>query len=192
MKQMLYKSVKVKKGFSLLELLLVMGTVAAIIIAAFIIYPKVMAHVRVNNELKNITTIMTGVKELYQGKADYEGFTLQTLIKAKIPPSNMLIAGNNNALKNSWMGYVSMSVSGVGIANGKTLWNAVVLSTGSVPTEDCIRLANEIYTTYNTGLSYLVVNSTYLYSTGVKYSFDSTVAACAKTSPASVQMGLKI
>lgn len=189
---MLYKNAKFGKGFSLLELLLVMGTVAAIIIAAFIIYPKVMSHVRVNNELKNITTIMTSVKELYQGKADYEGFSLKTLINAKMIPQNMLTPGNTVTLKNSWMGYITMGVSGVGVAGGRTLWNAVTLLTSSVPNEDCIRLANEIYTTYNTGLSYLLVNSTYLYSAGVKYSFDSTVAACAKANPSTIQMGLKI
>ena len=45
---MLYLKNKMKKqGFSLLELLLVMGIVAALIIAAFIIYPKVMTQVRV-------------------------------------------------------------------------------------------------------------------------------------------------
>lgn len=38
---------RTQKGFSLLELLLVMGIVAALIVSAFIIYPKVMSHVRV-------------------------------------------------------------------------------------------------------------------------------------------------
>lgn len=38
------KNKKREKGFSLLELLLVMGVIAAMIIAAFIIHPKVMTH----------------------------------------------------------------------------------------------------------------------------------------------------
>ena len=34
---------KSKKGFSLLELLLVLGIIAALVVAAFIVYPKVQA-----------------------------------------------------------------------------------------------------------------------------------------------------
>ena len=37
---------KSKKGFSLLELLLVLGIIAALVVAAFIVYPKVQASQR--------------------------------------------------------------------------------------------------------------------------------------------------
>ncbi len=39
---------KSKKGFSLLELLLVLGIIAALVVAAFIVYPKVQASQRVD------------------------------------------------------------------------------------------------------------------------------------------------
>lgn len=39
----LLKGSKSKKGFSLLELLLVLGVIAALIVAAFMIFPKVQA-----------------------------------------------------------------------------------------------------------------------------------------------------
>lgn len=44
-----------KKGFSLLELLLVLGIIAALIVAAFIVYPKVQDSNRATTEAKNIS-----------------------------------------------------------------------------------------------------------------------------------------
>lgn len=112
---------RTQKGFSLLELLLVMGIVAALIVSAFIIYPKVMSHVRVNNELKNISTILTGIRTLYQGKSDFESFGTPILVQSKIAPDNMLQAGNTVMLRNSWEGYFSMGAGGRGVAGGGTI-----------------------------------------------------------------------
>lgn len=53
---------KSKKGFSLLELLLVLGIIAALVVAAFIVYPKVQASQRAQAESNNIATIQAGVK----------------------------------------------------------------------------------------------------------------------------------
>ncbi|HCJ8469485.1 TPA: prepilin-type N-terminal cleavage/methylation domain-containing protein [Escherichia coli] len=47
------------KGFSLLEILLVLAIAAALVIGAFIIYPKIQASVRVDAETKNLATITT-------------------------------------------------------------------------------------------------------------------------------------
>ncbi|EGD5057419.1 prepilin-type N-terminal cleavage/methylation domain-containing protein, partial [Escherichia coli] len=46
----LIKKIKSKKGFSLLELLLVLGIIAALVVAAFIVYPKVQASQRAQAE----------------------------------------------------------------------------------------------------------------------------------------------
>ena len=45
----LIKNIKSKKGFSLLELLLVLGIIAALVVAAFIVYPKVQASQRAHS-----------------------------------------------------------------------------------------------------------------------------------------------
>jgi prepilin-type N-terminal cleavage/methylation domain-containing protein len=58
----LIKNIKSKKGFSLLELLLVLGIIAALVVAAFIVYPKVQASQRAQAESNNIATIQAGVK----------------------------------------------------------------------------------------------------------------------------------
>jgi prepilin-type N-terminal cleavage/methylation domain-containing protein len=61
-KTVLIKNIKSKKGFSLLELLLVLGIIAALVVAAFIVYPKVQASQRSQAESNNIATIQAGVK----------------------------------------------------------------------------------------------------------------------------------
>lgn len=189
---MLYLKNKMKKqGFSLLELLLVMGIVAALIIAAFIIYPKVMTQVRVTNELRNIATIMTGIKQLYQGKSDFEGFGTAVLIKSKIAPDNMLQPGNNVMLRNSWEGYFSMGNSGYGVAGGGTIWNAFTIKTAGIPSADCLRLVNELYNLYNKDLTYLSVNSTFIYANGVAYDMDKAAQACSKSESATVDLAIK-
>lgn len=99
-----------KKGFSLLELLLVLGIIAALIVAAFIVYPKVQDANRAAAEAKNISALMAGVKSLYSGQANYKGLDDQVAYKAKIYPDNMVI-GNGTNFVNSYSGTVSVEAS---------------------------------------------------------------------------------
>ena len=85
----LLKNRKSKKGFSLLELLLVMGIIAALIVAAFIVYPKVQASQRSQAESNNIATIQAGVKSLYSSTSNYTGLTTSVAIQSKIFPDNI-------------------------------------------------------------------------------------------------------
>ena len=75
-KTVLIKNKKSKKGFSLLELLLVLGIIAALVVAAFIVYPKVQASQRAQAESNNIATIQAGVKALYTSASSYDKLIL--------------------------------------------------------------------------------------------------------------------
>lgn len=59
---------KSQKGFSLLELLLVLGIVAALIVASFIGYPKVRDARYVDVEAKHIGQIYASVRNVYAGQ----------------------------------------------------------------------------------------------------------------------------
>lgn len=179
---------KREKGFSLLELLLVMGVIAAIIIAAFVIYPKVMSHTRVNNELRNISTVLNGIKALYSGSPDLTGFSNSVASKAKILPDNMLVKGNANTFKNSWQGPFYMGLSSNIKANGNTVWNAVSISTGGLPSSDCLRLSNELYRAYSKDLDFMTVNGQSAYSGSVAYDLENTAQLCARKESADVVM----
>ncbi len=92
----LVKYRKSQKGFSLLELLLVLGIVAALIIASFIGYPKVRGARYVDIEAKHIGQIYASVRNVYAGQPDYSGLaTTAVAIPAQFFPDDMLSKKNH-------------------------------------------------------------------------------------------------
>lgn len=96
------------KGYSLLELLLVLGIIAALVVAAFIIYPKIQASQRATNEISNISAIDAGIKSLYSSTADYSNINNTVLMNSKIFPQNMI---NSSNVRNSFKGNVVIKAS---------------------------------------------------------------------------------
>ncbi|MFN0462872.1 type 4 pilus major pilin, partial [Salmonella enterica subsp. enterica serovar Infantis] len=97
----------------LLELLLVLGIIAALVVEAFIVYPKVQASQRAQAESNNIATIQAGVKALYTSASSFTGLTNTVAVQAKIFPDNML-SGTGNAAKpiNAFKGNVTLAAAG--------------------------------------------------------------------------------
>ena len=118
---------KSKKGFSLLELLLVLGIIAALVVAAFIVYPKVQASQRAQAESNNIATIQAGVKALYTSASSFTGLTNTVAVQAKIFPDNML-SGSGTAAKpiNAFKGNVTL---------------AATATYDNVPAAECVKIA---------------------------------------------------
>ena len=110
-----------EKGFSLLELLLVLGVIAALIVGAFIVYPKVRNSQAIDAEAKNIATIRSGILALYASQATISGGLNNSIaIQAQIFPDNMLIKNGNTVSKvvNSFGGDVILVT---GLWYGKTV-----------------------------------------------------------------------
>ncbi|HFO2063298.1 TPA: type 4 pilus major pilin, partial [Klebsiella pneumoniae] len=92
-------SKKRKKGFSLLELLLVFGVIAAIIVAVFMVYPKVSSGQKIDSDIKILGTLNAGIKNLYAGQADFTGLSVDAVIKSKIVPEDIV---DDNLIWDSW------------------------------------------------------------------------------------------
>ncbi|MEC5343190.1 type 4 pilus major pilin [Brenneria populi] len=139
----LLKKRKSKKGFSLLELLLVLGIIAALVVAAFIVYPKVQSSQRATAESNNIATIQAGVKALYTAASSYSGLNETVAVQAKIFPDNML-SGSGSAAKpvNAFKGNVLLGTSTdspSGVAN-----SAFTITYVDVPALECTKIVSGV------------------------------------------------
>lgn len=166
---------KKRKGFSLLELLLVMGIIAALIVAAFIVYPKVRNAQAIDAEAKNIATIRSGILALYASQATVSGNLSNSIaIQAKIFPDNMLVKNPSpgNDIVNSFGGRVTLVTSAW---YGKTL---VTMQYNNVPTELCTKLITAVGSNMFliTAGGYWALNE----SVGVPYSVANVSKACGQ------------
>lgn len=141
-----------QSGFTLLELLMVLGIIAVLAIAAFVIYPKVQASNEANTESSNITAIAAGVKSLFASTGDYSSLTADgtaTLISAKILPDNMVDSDGKGAHSSfdTANGSVVVGTDSYGSADGSQAAGANGLFDiiyQNVPTAVCNKLATGV------------------------------------------------
>lgn len=62
-----------QRGFSLVELLLVLGVLALLLVAAFVVYPQVRDRNQANQEVSNLKAIQANVRGLFWSKGRYNG-----------------------------------------------------------------------------------------------------------------------
>ncbi|HAT7491864.1 TPA: prepilin-type N-terminal cleavage/methylation domain-containing protein [Raoultella ornithinolytica] len=138
-KTVLIKNEKSKKGFSLLELLLVLGIIAALVVAAFIVYPKVQASQRAQAESNNIATIQAGVKALFTSASSFTGLTNSVAVQAKIFPDNML-SGSGSAAKpiNAFKGNVTLAAANTGPSAATA--SSFTITYENVPASECTKI----------------------------------------------------
>ncbi len=164
---------KSKKGFSLLELLLVLGIIAALVVAAFIVYPKVQASQRAQTESNNIATIQAGVKALYTSASSFTGLTNTVAVQAKIFPDNMLSGVGNAAVPvNAFKGNITVLAANTGpsLATGSSF----TISYANVPAAECTKII-----TATAGNFYIAtVNAKVVKPAGGTLDVAATTAAC--------------
>ncbi|HAT7491862.1 TPA: prepilin-type N-terminal cleavage/methylation domain-containing protein [Raoultella ornithinolytica] len=138
-KTVLIKRKKSKKGFSLLELLLVLGIIAALVVAAFIVYPKVQASQRAQAESNNIATIQAGVKALFTSASSFTGLTNSVAVQAKIFPDNMLSGSGSSAKPiNAFKGDVTLEAAATGPSG--TGGSSFTITYNNVPASECTKI----------------------------------------------------
>ena len=77
------------QGFSLIELLLVLGVLAILLVAAFVVYPQVRARNQVNNEVQNLAAMKAGFLSLYANGGDWTTLSRGVANQARIFPVTM-------------------------------------------------------------------------------------------------------
>ena len=161
------KKFKRKRGFSLLEILLVLGIISGAIILALIIYPKITGANNVKTEVSNAGLIKSGVQSLYASSSNPPSNPNMNsmLIKADLIPDNM-VQGTAN-IQNVWSGDVFVGTTTI---NSKT---AFAIQYNHVPAAECIKMV----TSASTGFDKIVVSAGKAGSAGGVVSSGGNVAS---------------
>lgn len=136
-----------RRGFSLIELLLVLGVIAILLVAAFVIYPRVRTTNQVNAEATNIAAIQANVRTMMattNGQYSVVGSdavtTTATMNNARVFPAGMN-SGNyeGSEIRNVWGGAVSIRATTV---THSTLLagRGFSINYDDVPSDACVEL----------------------------------------------------
>lgn len=157
-----FKSNKQAKGFSLLELMLVLAAIVVLGAIVFQQYNKFRVGQQATEEAQNLAAAATGVKSLYT-RGDYTSLNADVAAKAKFFPDSMVNAAGT-AITNQWNGAVTLGY----VTNANAVANAAsVITPGTggpaagtsnrffgisyagVPSEVCIKLAGAANATFD-------------------------------------------
>ena len=168
-----------KKGFSLIELLLVLGIIAALAITAFMIYPKVSSSNNAQTESSNINTIKASVGSLYSSSPDYNGLTTAVGISSKVFPDTMVNTAGTAAL-NTFKGAVTLATSTDSPSGAAD--SAFTITYNSVPSAECVKIVSAVASNfYKVTVGGTVVKTTTAGSAGTAAVNVATLTtACAK------------
>ncbi len=155
-----------EKGFSLLELLLVIGVGALLLMAGIATYRLVMQGNNVNDAIRTLTTIKQQTQRAFQGQPSYGTSDLvPTLVAMNAFPAGVL--DENNIPIHPWGGQIQ-------IAGATQNFTVTFLQ---VPSDSCIQLATT-FNTNDTDFFSLDANGT-LFNRGDAMDPVTVTSACA-------------
>lgn len=150
--------------------MLVLGIAAALIIAAFVIYPKAQAAQKTTAEVSNLNAIAAGLRGLYSGSSDYSTLSNVTAANAKVFPDAMV--SSTGAVTNGWGGDVSVNSGGTLYTNG------FQIDYSGIPSDSCTKFA----TSAAPNFSLIYVNGTQIRNMATKVDLDPAVVSTACSS----------
>lgn len=138
------------KGFSLIELLLVLGVLAILLVAAFVVYPQVRDRNQANAEVANLTSIKANLNNLYAPRGgNYAGLTTEVANQARAFPASMN-GGTYTAsapITSSWGGSVTVAATTTAVA-GIPAGRAFSITYNGVPSGVCLGLVSGAATNF--------------------------------------------
>jgi prepilin-type N-terminal cleavage/methylation domain-containing protein len=135
-----YRSpVQKTQGFSLIELLLVLGVLAILLLAAFVVYPQVSLKNKVNKDLLNIQAAVAMFQSTYGVRGDYAGLDATTFAAMPNFPKELVDPTKASGLGTLMGGTLYFSGTGpdpVNPAVGRQ--NRLMIQITGMPPEVCV------------------------------------------------------
>ena len=102
------------KGFTLVEILLVVGFIALAGIGIYTIYSKVQVSNQANTESRNLDTLRAGIKSMYGGNPNFTGLGNTVANQSRLTPDSMRNPAAANEIINSFGGQVLIAPVSLG------------------------------------------------------------------------------
>lgn len=134
-----FKQARNQGGFSLIELLLVLAIIAALAVAAFIVYPRVQAGRNATYESQVLSSAIAGAKAIF-ATGNYFKLDNDVAINAELFPKNMNAGAGS--IVNQWEGdvvVIGSDAAGAAVTTG-TIARYMTITYPKVPKEVCTRL----------------------------------------------------
>lgn len=120
-----------KKGFTLVEILLVVGFIALASIGIYAVYNKISTSYKGQRTFDQVKTLHSGISHLFANTNSYGSLSTNVLINGRIA-SNDMINTDTNTLVNPFGGAVTITVLGSGESY------AIILQ--AVPADACVKI----------------------------------------------------
>lgn len=124
-------------GFSLIELLLVLAIVAALAVAAFIVYPRVQAGRNAGYEAQVLSAAVAGAKAIFVS-GNYTTLDNTVANNAELFPTSMI--NGADGIVNQWEGAVVIEGTDAAGADTGAVRRYITITYPEVPRDVCMRL----------------------------------------------------
>ena len=108
-----------QRGFTLVEIGIVVAIAAAILVIALTVVPTVLANNRSNAEMQELPSVVTNIQKAYSNAPTFVGATLDSVIRLNAFPSERVTvpAAGLATATNRWGGTITLAVANLTATN---------------------------------------------------------------------------